>query len=148
MKMLILLLIFFIAGCFSAESAPLHTKLGLEAGFFPYGHTFLYEYHAQVDHTNSYYVASDMQIILLDVVYINTLLQVDMTKGGDDGMPYEFRPVDLLSVFDIGFSWNFFSIGYKHSCIHPITPYDPLYHAIIRWEGWKAAVYARAEIGF
>lgn len=149
MKILIIVMLMI---CSMSFANVMDIELSLDAGYFPFGHTFLWSFRSQIDHKDSLFVSADMDLRILDVIYLDTKLQVDMVKGE----LYMFSPVDVLSVFDIGLNWKAVSIGFKHSCIHPIITYEPLRRngqewaispaATELWEGWKACVYARIQL--
>ena len=141
MKKLILL---FVLVC--SLSHGIDISLNMEAGYYPFGTTFLWLYYGKIEQGNTFYVSSDLSLDFFDFLYFNGKMRIDVSKRSDDGVFYEFTPVSLLSVADIGIKYKYFSIGYTHKCIHPITPYDPIYRVIDHWEGWSAAAYIRVEL--
>lgn len=57
-------------------------------------------------------------------------LHTSVMKAESDS--YDFRPLKAVYDWRLSYNWKGFSIGYSHTCVHPIMPYLP--ESAIKWK--------------
>ena len=69
---------------------------------------------------NNIYLTFDAQIFIYEYFYVKGSAKILMYAEKEEVL---FFPAALSSFFEIGYTMNGFSVGWRHLCTHPIVPY-------------------------
>ena len=115
----------------------------LEAGWLPSGGFALYEAPAVVDVTGSFYVDMQAEGIAWKHLYLQGGMKAMMWSQPDD---WTFWPHTMLYNIGAGLRWGPLDLGWRHYCVHPVTPYAILYDPQLRAEGSWDEVFLRVQV--
>ena len=93
----------------------------LEMGYIPYDQVVTYDSCFHTEH--SFYVDFDVTI-RFHFLFVGGGIKVYTWPSGVDsvGMP-SFWPHRIDSRFTAGLQFGILSVGMRHLCVHPVTPY-------------------------
>lgn len=123
----------------------------LELGYFPAGDVILNQASKYYqDSSIKGYLKLEASVYAWDVFYVGgSMIAYTHMSAPRDGYLYpDFLPHTMLYEFKSGFDFGSFELGYRHFCIHPVTPYhgaDPYLYIV--GEGARDEVFLRIESG-
>ena len=112
----------------------------LELGFIPNSTFVMYETPSTILYKDQYgYIDFEAEIILGDLFFIGGSIKTYIWRYGN----FEFWPEKNGFLFETGFRYKLFELGFRHYCAHPVVPYQ--YQIKMNWEGAYQEVYLRIE---
>jgi hypothetical protein len=114
----------------------------LEIGTLPSGGFVLYEAPDFINAKGSYYIDFQAEIVAWDLLYISGGIK---TYIWDQGGEWTFWPHSTLYNVGAGLRLGLLTVGWRHFCAHPVTPYSILYDPQLQGEGSWDEIFVRME---
>ena len=115
----------------------------LELGYNPMGMTEAYQVN-RVDMAGDFYAQMQGEIVAWDLVFIGGDVRTYAKKWLSS---VSFFPNTVEYAVGVGVRYSIFELGFRHICIHPVTPLPYHMSGKVIWEAAYEEIYLRIEVG-
>jgi hypothetical protein len=118
----------------------------LELGWMPQGEFVMYRSWVLDEFFPVKYTAYtdlEAEVVFFEHVFMGGGVKTSVWKLDEDG--WTFFPHKAVYRFSVGARVGIFEFGFRHFCIHPVTPFFDWLEPQALWEGAYEEIYVRVS---
>jgi len=119
--------------------------LALELGWQPEAYFASYSPPVAVVGDGQFYQTFEAKAVLFGFLELGGSVRVQDWLTADR-FPPNFWLNQIDSIFFVDVRLGPLTVGWRHECIHPVSPWQPAYGIKPSWDGAGDEVYARVEL--
>jgi hypothetical protein len=109
-------------------------------GYIPEGQIVMYSPPSRVVDSGMFYQQFDVEANLFKWINVGGTIKVEDWILRDE---FSFLPQSLLSAVYVEVEKGPITLGFKHTCIHPVIPYQPIFGLDSLMDAFRQEIYLR-----